>query len=98
MNASDHHPETCPSPPPATRPAARFFITAAATPGVMPRVIEQFARRGLVPERWHAVVDENKIRIEVRVAGMDAAVATVLAATLRGTVDIHSVLSDDDPA
>ena len=56
------------------------------------------ARRGLVPERWHAVVDENGIRIEVRVAGMDAAVATVLAATLRGTVDIHSVLSDDEPA
>jgi len=98
MNASDHHPETRLSPPPATRPAARFFIIAAATPGAMPRVMEQFARRGLVPECWHAVVDENKIRIDLRVTGMDAAVASVLAATLRGAVDIHSVLSDDEPA
>jgi acetolactate synthase small subunit len=98
MNASDHRPETRPSPPPAAQPAARFFITAAAAPGVMPRVIEQFARRGLVPERWHSVVNEDSIRIEVRVAGMDVTVASVLAATLRGTVDIHSVLSDDEPA
>ncbi len=98
MNASDHHPETRPSPPPAAQPSVRFFITAAATPGVMPRVIEQFARRGLVPERWHAVADENGIRIDLRIAGMDTAGASVLAATLRGTVDIHSVLSDDEPA
>ncbi len=98
MNSSDRCPETRPSPSPAAQPAARFSITAAATPGVMPRVIEQFARRGLVPERWHRVVDESRIRIDLRVAGMDATVASVLAATLRGTVDIHSVLSDDEPA
>ena len=98
MNATDHRPETSPSPSPGAQPAARFFITAAATPGVMPRVIEQFARRGLVPERWHSVVDENSIRIDLRVTGMDATVASVLAAALRGTVDIHSVLSEDEPA
>ena len=96
MNASDHRPETRPARSPA-RPAARFSIHAAATPGVMPRVLEQFARRGLVPDRWHSVVTESGIRIDLRVAGMDATVASVLAATLRGTIDIHSVLSHDEP-
>jgi hypothetical protein len=29
-----------------------FSIQAAAEPGVMPRVLELFAKRNLVPERW----------------------------------------------
>ena len=97
MNSSDHRPETRPTQFSATRPAVRFSIHGAATPGVMSRVLDQFTRRGLVPDRWYSEATAGGIRIDLRIAGMDAAVARVLAATLRGTIDIHSVLSHDEP-
>ena len=41
--ADDHLPAT-----------ACFSVQARAEPGVMPRVLELFAKRGLVPQRWHS--------------------------------------------
>ena len=37
-------------------PTACFSVVARAEPGVLPRVIELFAKRGLVPTRCHARV------------------------------------------
>ena len=31
-----------------------FSVQARAEPGVMPRVLELFAKRGLVPQNWHS--------------------------------------------
>ena len=31
-----------------------FSVHAAAEPGVMPRVLELFAKRGLVPHKWQS--------------------------------------------
>src|SRR3546814_13057720 len=33
---------------------ACFSIQAVADPSVMPRVLEVFAKRGMIPLRWHA--------------------------------------------
>src|SRR3546814_11023455 len=33
---------------------ACFSIQAVADPSVMPRVLELFAKRGMIPLRWHA--------------------------------------------
>ena len=35
-----------------------FSIRALAEPGVMPRVLELFAKRGLVPQRWNSAVSD----------------------------------------
>ncbi len=35
---------------------ACFAVHARAEPGVMPRVLEQFAKRGLIPSNWHSDV------------------------------------------
>ncbi len=40
------------SPPATLAGTVCFSIQAAAEPGVMPRVLELFAKRNLVPERW----------------------------------------------
>ena len=39
-------------PRPDREPTACFSVAAAAEPGVMPRVLELFAKRGLVPTHW----------------------------------------------
>ena len=35
------------------QPVQCFSVTGAADPGLMPRIMELWAKRGLVPDRWH---------------------------------------------
>ncbi len=53
--------------------ATCFSIHACAEPGVMPRVLELFAKRGLVPQRWHSVIgdpEESALTIDIEVGGL----------------------------
>src|SRR3546814_14464322 len=47
---------TATDPAPAAEVVYCFSILAAAEPGVMPRVLGLFAKRGLMPSRWHSDV------------------------------------------
>ena len=42
-----------------------FSVQAAAEPGIMPRVLELFAKRGLVPQKWHSTVSGTALAIDV---------------------------------
>ncbi len=78
-----------PSPDPATGPAeARFAVTAAASPGVMPRVLEPFAKRGLVPDEWRSHATDGRLNIEIRMAAMQPRLAAYIGRCLR---EIHLV-------
>jgi acetolactate synthase regulatory subunit len=58
------------------QPTAAFSIHARAEPGVMPRVLDLFAKRGLVPHTWHSALagpDAGMLDIEVEVCGLAAA-------------------------
>ena len=81
------------SPDSATDPetsaaGACFAVTAAASPGVMPRVLELFAKRGLVPTEWHAETDGKRLAIDIRMAGLEPRLAGYIGACLR---QIHLV-------
>jgi acetolactate synthase small subunit len=56
----------------AAEPSATTFfsVQARAEPGVMPRVLELFAKRGLVPELWHSAVARKHLTIDIEVAGL----------------------------
>ena len=56
----------------AAEPAATTFfsVQARAEPGVMPRVLELFAKRGLVPELWHSAAARKRLTIDIEVAGL----------------------------
>jgi hypothetical protein len=56
----------------ATEPATTTFFSlqACAEPGVMPRVLELFAKRGLVPALWHSAVVRKRLTIDIEVAGL----------------------------
>lgn len=72
-----------------------FSVFAAPQPGVMPRVLELFAKRGLVPTRFHGDVvggGADGLVIEVHLDGLDGAAAEHAAQCLRGLVDVERVL------
>jgi acetolactate synthase small subunit len=78
-------------------PAAAFFsVYARAEPGTMPRVLEHFAKRGLVPASWRSIVSgpgRAQLTIEIEVAGLDDETAEYIAACLRQIVSVDAVLS-----
>jgi hypothetical protein len=64
----------------------------------MPRVLEVFTRRGLIPTVWHSIVlagDVDEIQIDVQIANLDAAMAERLAQCLRQLVCVECVLTSE---
>jgi hypothetical protein len=60
----------------------------------MPRVLEQFAKRGYVPTTWHSLVETGtgELTIDLQVEGLDMDLAQVIAASLRQIVSVETVL------
>jgi len=84
-----------PSEPPST---ACFSVQARALPGVMPRVLELFARRGLVPSQWHSVTAGaagEELHIDIQVDGVDREQSRLLAAGLGQLVHVEQVLTSE---
>src|SRR3546814_4002179 len=84
------------------RPTACFSVVARAEPGLLPRVIELFAKRGLVPTRCHARVgarpgrdEPAELTIDIQMAGMEATLAEYVAACLRQIHDVACVLTSE---
>ncbi len=72
--------------------AACFSVTATASPGIMPRLLELFAKRGLTPNEWHSRVVGSVLSVEIQVAGMPPALAEYIAACLRQIYLVDRVL------
>lgn len=71
---------------------ACFSVHAAAEPGVMPRVLELFAKRGLVPSAWHSSVNGGELTIDIQMRGLVGAPAEYIAACLRQIAYVAVVL------
>jgi acetolactate synthase small subunit len=79
---------------------ACFSIQAEADPGVMPRVLELFAKRGLIPSRWHSDLEgeathEPALTIDVQVNGLNRQQVEHVSNSLRGMVSVNSVLTSE---
>ena len=74
---------------------AAFSVHARAEPGTMPRLLELFAKRGLVPTRWHSAVsgDERALSIEIEMKGLAREMTDYLAASMRQIVGVDVVLT-----
>ena len=76
-------------------PIQCFSVTADAEPGAMSRVLEVFAKRGLVPCQWHSTLSGrhgDELQIDVQITDIDAMLVRRLAETLRQVVAVRSVL------
>ncbi len=74
---------------------ACFHVQARAEPSVMPRVMDQFARRGLVPTQWHSSLggrDGETLLIDLQMQDFAPAQVARVAACLRQIVEVDSVL------
>lgn len=75
---------------------AFFSVHARSEPGVMPRVLELFAKRGLVPSFWHSAVsgaDQTRLTIEIRMSGLGPEITEYIAACLRQIASVEAVLT-----
>jgi acetolactate synthase small subunit len=74
-------------------PTYCFSVLAAPDASVMPRVLGLFAKRGLVPTRFHADVVGPELAVDIQVRGLSAEVAEHVANALRAIVPVERVLT-----
>ena len=73
-----------------------FAIRADATPGMMPQVLELFAKRNLVPTKWHSAViglNGEDLQVDIQMEGIEAELAGYIARCLRQIYGVDSVLT-----
>jgi acetolactate synthase small subunit len=79
---------------------ACFCVHAHAEPGVMPRVLELFAKRGLVPSAWNSSTrgtEHAELTIDIQMRGLDRDAADYIAACLRQIAFVDVVLTSEKP-
>jgi acetolactate synthase regulatory subunit len=77
-----------------------FAVAADPSPGLLPRVLDLIAKRGLVPLRVHAALegtprtpDAEVMTVDLQVAGLDADTAAHVARCLTQLVGVFDVTS-----
>jgi len=77
---------------------ACFSVHAHAEPGVMPRVLELFVKRGLVPSAWHSWTtgtDQTELTIDIQMRGLGRDAMDYIAAGLRQITFVEVVLTSE---
>ena len=72
-----------------------FSVQARAEPGVMPRVVELFAKRGLVPQKWHSTAAGPALTIEVQMGGLGPDLPGYIARSMRQIIGVEAVLTSE---
>ena len=75
--------------------AFSFSVHAAAEPGVMPRILELFAKRGLVPHKWQSAASGSVLTIDVQIAGLEHDTADYIARCMRQIAGVDAVLTSE---
>ena len=78
-----------------------FSVVAAAEPGAMPRVLEFFAKRNLVPLRWISQLTgpgERELSMDIQVAGLTPDVGHYIARCINQLHDVRLVLTSEKAA
>jgi hypothetical protein len=79
--------------PVAERPAVavRFMLDAEPTPGLLPRLLQPFAKRDLVPDRMWSHRAGGMMHIEIAMEAMPGEVVHLVEGNLRQVVGVCSV-------
>ena len=80
---------------------ACFSVHARAEPGVMPRVLELFAKRGLVPSFWQSSTsggDGTRLKIDIQMCGLRSETVDYMAACLRQIAFVEVVATSQKHA
>ncbi|MDQ7247237.1 hypothetical protein [Dongia sedimenti] len=89
-------PESQPRHSAGRNPVPTFCLTVRtdADPGSLPRVLEVFAKRGMVPSKLFSVATgADELTVDLQVTGIDEDLGSVIANQLRSQVGIETVLT-----
>ncbi|GAB4193075.1 MAG: hypothetical protein OHK0024_33300 [Thalassobaculales bacterium] len=75
------------------QPVHCYSVLASPDPGLLSRVLEPFAKRGLTPQRFHAVAAGGEVTVDIQLGDVEAEVADLIAANLRQIVCVAAVLT-----
>ena len=70
-----------------------FSVQARAEPGVMPRLVELFAKRGLIPQNWRSIRSGATLAIDLEIEGLDADLVLYIARSIRQIIGVETVLT-----
>ncbi len=71
--------------------AVRFMLDADPEPGLLPRLLTPFARRGLVPDRMWSHRGADAMHVEVALEAAPVAEIHLIEGNLRQVVGVRSV-------
>lgn len=71
--------------------AVRFLVLADAAPGLLPRLLQPFAKRDLTPDAFHSMRDGDVMRVEIALHAMPAGMVQLAAGNLGQVVGVQSV-------
>ena len=74
--------------------AVCFHVDADASPGLLPRLLQPFARRDLTPDRLHAEAVDGAMRVAIRMDAMSREMVRLVAGNLRQVIGVRSVEAD----
>ena len=69
----------------------RFTLVADASPGLLPRLLQPFARRDLIPDTLQSVRSGNDMRVEIAMHAMPAEMVHLVEGNLRQVVGVRSL-------
>jgi hypothetical protein len=72
--------------------AVQFTLHVDVEPGLLPRLLQPFAKRDLVPDRFESCRTHDSMRIDIAMQAMPAEMVHLVAGNLRQTVGVRSVV------
>ncbi len=71
--------------------SVRFSLVADAQPGLLPRLLQPFAKRDLSPDLFEAARDGEEMRVEIAMLAMPAEMVHLVEGNLRQVVGVRQV-------
>jgi hypothetical protein len=71
--------------------SVRFMLDADADPGLLPRLLQPFAKRDLVPDRMWSHRNGPVVHVEIAVAAMPDDIVHLIEGNLRQVVGVRNV-------
>ena len=76
----------------------RYLVLAEASPGLLPRLLQPFAKRDLTPDEMQARRDGDMLRVELRLHAAPADMVALVAGNLGQVVGVVEVALHRDQA
>ena len=76
---------------PAAAVAARFLVLADASPGLLPRLLQPFAKRDLTPDFMRCTREGEVMRAELALHAVEAGFVHLVAGNLGQVVGVRAV-------